>query len=299
MMNLKHLAVFHAVARTGGISRAAQELYVSQPVVSRQVRELESSLGLILLERMPRGVRLTEAGAILADYAERIFSLSQRAETVLQDLRGLRAGGLHLGASTTIGSYLLPPVLAEFQRRHPGVEVSLEIGNTSVIQRRLLANQIDVGFTEGFADAGELRAEVFMRDELVIIAPADHPLAGGPAVPLASLCGEPCVMREPGSGTRAVLEQVLRERGLVATPVMSVGSPEAVKRAVMAGIGLAVVSYLTVSAELEASLLAHIPVADLALRRPLHRVQLPHRQHGPALAAFLPLLDEAVRRLEG
>jgi len=161
----------------------------------------------------------------------------------------------------------------------------------------VLADQVDVGFTEGLSDGGDLSDEVFMSDELVVIAAPDHPRAGGPPVPLAELCGEPCVMREPGSGTRAVFEEALRERRIESPRVMSLGSPEAVKRAVMAGAGLAAVSYLTVGAELAAGLLARLPVSDLQLTRPLHRIQLPRRQHGPALAAFMELLTVAVGRM--
>lgn len=297
-MNLKHLAVFHAVAQAGSISGAAERLFVSQPVVSRQVRELEANLGLALLERMPRGVRLTEAGRMLAEYAGRMFALQHQAEALLKDLRGLRAGQLVLGASMTIGNYLLPPVLAAFQRKHPEVEVSLEVANSEVIHRRVLGDRVDIGFTEGLAEAGDLVGEVFMSDELVVVGSPDHPRADGPPVSVAELCGEPWVMRELGSGTRAVFEESLRERGLEPSRVMSMGSPEAVKRAVLAGAGLAAVSSLTVSAELDAGLLARLPVSDLELTRALHRIRLPHREHGPALSAFMALLGAAVGRMQ-
>lgn len=298
IMNLRHLWVFHVVASTGSITGAAEKLFVSQPVVSRQVRELEARLGLTLLERMPRGVRLTEAGQILQQYADRMFSVQRQAQSVLESLRGLQFGRLKLGASTTIGNYLLPPVLAEFAHRFPEIDVSLEIANTEIIHNRLFEDQIDLGFTEGFPGDGDLVSEVLLRDELVIVAPAGYRFAGKAPVPLAHLCGQPFVMREVGSGTRAVFEEELRAHGdIKLSRVLSIGSPEAVKRAVIAGAGLAVVSYLAVSAELKAGILTRIPVSDMSLKRPLYRVELPYKQPSPALKAFIALLSEAIRSL--
>lgn len=295
-MNLKHLWVFHVVASTGSITAAAERLFVSQPVVSRQIRELEARLGLTLLERMPRGVRLTEAGRILQQYADRMFSLQRQAQSVLESLRGLQSGRLKLGASTTIGNYLLPPVLAEFSRQFPQIDVSLEIANTEIIHTRLFNDQIDLGFTEGFPDDGDLLSEVLLYDELVIVAPGGHPLVGKAPVSLASLCDQSYVMREIGSGTRAVFEEELRTHGDIRpSKILSVGSPEAVKRAVIAGAGLAVVSYLAVSTELKAGILARIPVSDMKLRRPLYRVELPYKKYSPALKAFVALLFESIR----
>lgn len=293
-MNLHHLQVFYAVTQSGSISKASERLYISQPAVSRQVKALEEALGMHLLDRLPRGVRLTGAGQLLAEYASRLFALEARAESELNRMRSLEAGRLSLGASTTIGNYLLPPVLARFRERHPGVEIWMEIGNTVHIQRHLLADRIDLGFTEGFVEDEELEAEVFMHDDLVVIAPADHPLAGRGPLPLAELCHQPCVMREPGSGTRAVLERTLGQRGVKSKPHMTLGSPEAVKRAVQAGAGLAVASYFTVSAELATGALVRIPVADAVFQRPLHRVQHRHRRMGPAVSAFMTLLAETV-----
>lgn len=293
-MNLHHLQVFHAVAQCGSISKASERLRISQPAVSRQVRVLEECLGLSLLDRLPRGVRLTEAGQVLAEYACRLSALEARAEAELKQMRALEAGRLSLGASTTIGNYLLPPVLAHFRDLHPGVEIWMEIGNTEQIQRHLLEDRIDLGFTEGFVEDDELEADVFMHDDLVVIAPPDHPLAGRGPLPLGELCHQPCVMREPGSGTRAVLERILMERGVQSTPHMTLGSPEAVKRAVQAGAGLAVASYFTVSMELDAGALTRIPVSDALFQRPLHRIQHRQRQMGPATLAFLALLAETV-----
>lgn len=289
-MNLNHLAIFEAVAEAGSLSAASAKLHISQPAVSKQLREFEEALGLRLFDRLPRGVRLTAAGETLLDYSRRLFALERGAEQALAELRDLRAGRLALGASTTIGGYFLPGILAEYRRLHPGVEIALEIANTEEIQQRLLENALDLGFTEGFVESDELDAEVFAMDDLVIIAAPDHHLVGRTDLCAQEICGEPCVLREPGSGTRAVIERMLAERGLQHDGIMSLGSTEAIKRAVAAGAGISLVSRTTVAPEVAAGALVELPVTDLKLQRPLHKVSLRHKQPGRAIQAFLELL---------
>lgn len=296
-MNLRHLAVFHAVAQTGGINRASEQLFVSQPAVSRQVRSLEDALGVALLERHTRGVRLTEAGTILADYASRLFALETQAGAVLADLRSLRSGTLRLGGSMSLGNYFLPAVIAEFNRRHPEVTVSLEVGNTDVVLNAVRKNRVDLGFVEGAFDESQFDSNIFMNDELIVIAPPGHPTAGKGPVPFSSLCRNECVMREPGSGTRSTLDALLRHAGVEEHRYnLTLGSPEAVKRAVAAGAGLAVASNLTVVDELAAGTLVHIPLQGPSTQRALRRVTLPHKQLGPAAEPFLELVAAHARR---
>ena len=235
-MNRNHLALFHAVARAGGISRGAALARVSQPAVSKQIKELEEALGIPLLERLPRGSRLTDGGRLLADYAQRLAALEQEAARAVEEFRGLKRGRLAIGASTTIGAYLLPQALGEFHRRHPDLELQLEIANTQAIQRHLLAGTVELGFTEGLMEAEHLDSKVFAEDELVAIAPRGHPFLKQKRVTARDLCREPFVAREEGSGTRAVVEQALRKRQLVVKPMLSLAGTEAVKHAVIAGI---------------------------------------------------------------
>ncbi|BDI28264.1 LysR family transcriptional regulator [Capsulimonas corticalis] len=294
-MNINHLAIFHAVAQEGGIGRGAERLHISQPAVSKQLQELERSLGAPLFDRLPRGVRLTGAGVILADYARRLFALEAEAEEALADLRGLERGTLAVGASMTIGSYLLPEVLARFHRRYPGIVVNLEIANTEEIQQRLLEGAMDLGFTEGFAEEDDLEATVFAKDAMVVIAPPNHPIRAEVPVSAERLCREPFVVREEGSGTRAVIARAFEERGLTIRPAMSLGNIEAIKRAVAAGVGLAVVSSLTIALELETHRVAVVPVSDLAFTRPLHRfVRRGRHQSRAAKALVAELGGEAL-----
>ena len=302
MMNRNHLALFRAVAEAGGFSHAAEVVHISQPAISMQVAELEEALGTALFDRLPRGVRLTGAGETLLGYAQRIAALEDEAARAMRELRGLRRGRLALGASATIGSYLLPAVLGRFRRRHPAVELALTIDNTDRIKQRLLDRTLDLGLTEGILpDDAALTAQVFGEDELVVIAPPDDPLAARPpdgrkprAVTSARLCAQPMILREPGSGTRAVFERALAGCGGAVTNVALVlDSTEAIKRSVAAGLGLAVVSRLCVEAELAAGTLVAITVRGLRLRRPLYALTPRGRQPSASVRAFTGLLSPA------
>lgn len=292
-MNYNHLMIFLAVAEEGGISRGAERLYISQPAVSKQLGLLEASLGLTLLERTPKGTVLTEAGRLLLEYARRLSGLEREAETAMAEMRGVERGTLTLGASLTVGAYLLPSLLAEYARRYPSIVLSLQIANTETIQSRLREGVLDLALTEGFADDPELTAEVFAHDALVAVAPPGHPLLAVAPIPAARFVQEPLILREPGSGTRAVVEQAFREKGLMAVPRLSLGSIEAIKGAVAAGAGLAIVSRLAVNLELETGRLSLLPLSDLTLRRPLHRLVRRGAPESRAAQAFRALLSEA------
>jgi len=290
-MNRNHLALFNAVAQAGGISRGAEQARVSQPAVSKQIKELEEALKVRLLERLPRGIRLTQAGRILAGYAERLAALEREAERAMEEFRGLKRGRLSVGASTTIGAYLVPQILGEFHRRHPRVELQFEIANTQDIQRLLKSGVVEIGLTEGVGEAEGLDSEVFHQDKLVAIGSPSHPLLKRRRVSARELCQEPFVLREQGSGTRTVIELALAKRDLSVKPVLSLFSTEAIKRAVISGLGVAIVSRLAIGLELQLGLLAIIPIKDLIIHRPLHLQRLQGTTPSPAVAQFLRLLS--------
>ncbi len=294
-MNRNHLALFHSVARAGSISGGAASARVSQPAVSKQIAELEGALGVKLLERLPRGCRLTAAGEILADYARRLQALEEEAAQALEELRGLKRGRLRLGASLTIGGYLLPRVLVEFHRLHPQIELQVHTANTRQIQAALLDGSIELGLTEGPLDAAELELTVFGEDELVAVAPAGHPLLARGGVTAREFCREPLIVREQGSGTRAVLEQSLARKKIALAPFLTLSSPEAIKNAVVSGMGVAIVPRLIVGLELQSGTLGVVPLKDLTIRRSLHRQQLRGRSLSPAAVRFLELLADLVK----
>ncbi len=292
-MNLNQLRVFHAVAQAGSITAAAQALKVSQPAVSKQLGELENALGALLVDRLPRGVRLTAAGRGLAEHAARIFAIELTAQTELAALLGGTRGQLAVGASTTIGSYLVPRVFGAFQRRHPAVELELQIGNTAAVHDLVRQDRVELGLTEGLVTDDDLTAQVFDQDEMVAItAPAD-PLLARVSLTAKELVAQRFVMRERGSGTREVIEAALARKRLVVEPVMSLGSTEAVKNAVASGLGVAIVSRLAVDLELASGSLRLIEVSDLRIRRALHLVEQRGKSRSPAARHFIELLAGA------
>ena len=294
-MNLNHLFLFRAVAEARGFSRAAESVHVSQPAISMQVGELEAQLGLTLFHRLPRGVKLTAAGQLLLDYARRLGALADEAERAMAEVKGLCRGRLAVGASTTIGVYLLPDLLGDYRRRYPDIDLQFDISNTEDIENRLVDGTLDAGLTEGLPPKrDELESAVFLRDELVPIGRPDHPRlkTGSEPFTLRQLCAEPMIVREAGSGTREVIENALAKRGhkLQRIP-MILGSTEAIKRAVAADLGVAIVSHLTIQTELASGQLAILPVRGFQLTRPLHRLCWRNRAKDPATVAFFALLD--------
>ncbi|MDH5676452.1 MAG: LysR family transcriptional regulator [Myxococcales bacterium] len=291
-VNLNQLRVFAAVAAEGSATRAARRLRISQPAVSKHLAELEDQLGLSLFDRLPRGMRLTLAGQALNRHAERIIATEAAAEAELAELRGLSSGRLSIGASTTIGSYMLPSLFGAFHRAHPGVALELEIANTRAIQAALLDGSLDLGLTEGFVASELLDVEEVAHDEMVAIAAPSHSAARLPQLSLRELCALPMIVRERGSGTRDVIEAALAHRGIELSPQMALGSTESVKHAVASGLGVAIVSRLTVELELDTRRLVELPVEDLEIRRALHLLQLRGKGLNPAAAAFLQLLRD-------
>lgn len=289
-MNLNHLSIFQAVAVADSISRGAEQLHISQSAVSKQLADFEQALGLKLFDRLPRGVRLTESGRLLLGYANRLFAIEAEAERALVDLRQLVRGRIIIGASRTIGSYLLPERLAAFRRQHPGVELELQVDNTNTIERRLVSGEIDLGFTEGVVNDAQLDYAIFAQDELVLIAHPAHAAVLQAPLPVSDLEGFPMLMHEIGSGTREVTEIALANRKIRIRPAMTLASTEAIKQTVAAGGGLAFLSALSIQTELDAGRLVVVPVKALRIRRPLYQVRLRTATPGPSLQAFLDAL---------
>jgi DNA-binding transcriptional LysR family regulator len=291
MINLNQLRVFKAVFEEKSLTAAARRLRISQPAVSKQLAELEYSLGVALVDRLPRGVQLTAAGEALERHARRIFAAETAAEAELAELMGLSRGRLAIGSSTTIGSYLLPRVLGLFHAAHPRIELEVEISNTAVIQQAVLDGRVDVGLTEGFVASESLEVDVFTRDEMVVIVPVNHPWAQETYIEPSRLKDCPVIARERGSGSRAIVEAALIEREAEVEFALSLGSTEAVKRAVAEGLGVALVSRLTVALEVEVGRLVALPLHPQPILRDLHRIRLRGRNPSPATAQFQRELD--------
>ena len=284
-MDLKRLEAFVAVARERSFTRAALRLHVSQSAVSQQVVALERELGARLFERTRRRVDLTSAGAALFEHAERVLAEADRARRSVAAAQGAIAGELEVAASLTTSAYLLPPAIAGLVAAHPDLLVRLRVENTEDVLHAVLAGEADVGFVEAEVAAEGIRAEPLVTDELVVIVRAGHRLAVQEELSLADLAAEPFVARERGSGTREVAEAALAAAGLdprTLRVVAEVSGIDAIKGAVEAGLGIAIVSALTIRKELRLGTLAALPVAGLELRRPLSAVFAADRPESPA-----------------
>ncbi|MBI2887393.1 MAG: LysR family transcriptional regulator [Chloroflexi bacterium] len=291
-MDLNRLRLFSAVAEHGSYSRAAEALDLSQPSVSVQVHQLERALSAYLFFQVGRKLHLTEEGKLLLGYAHQIFSLEERAEQAVQELSSLERGHLVVGASFTIGNYMLPPVLREFQQQYPGVELVLELGNTQEIQERMLDNELDVAFVGRVVDHPQIRSAPYSMDHLVVIASAGHPLGNRSLVSVQELTEEPFVIREKGSATRDLVESRLHALGTDYRVSMEAEGPEAVKQAVAAGLGVSVISRTAVAWEAKAGRLSLVNVPELDLHRQLYQVLIKSRPVSRAAQAFMGLVSE-------
>jgi len=253
IIDFRHLETFCRVAALKSFSRAAEDLFLTQPTVSGHVLSLEKSLSLRLFDRSGREVRLTRAGEIFLRYASRILTVRKDLLNALSEFsQGIR-GELSLGASTIPGEYLLPRLMGDFKREHPSVILSLKISDTKEIVQELLQGHIEFGLIGGKVNHSSLHYEKFEKDEIIVIAPSDHPLSRKENVALEDLLREPWIVREEGSGTQMAVERALRKKGKRLKDfnvAVEMGSTSSVKEAVKAKLGLAFISRIAVEEEL-------------------------------------------------
>jgi DNA-binding transcriptional LysR family regulator len=289
-VTLRQLRTFKTVADASSFSAAAQRLKLSQPSVSYQVKELEETLGLPLLDRLGKRAQLTEAGALVYGYARRILDVLDEATVAVEELRGIKRGTLRVGASTTVGIYILPAALGAFKKLHPGLVISLEIGNRARVQEMVLDNELDLAVVGPAAKDPNLAIVPFLEDELVVVAPAAHPLAGRKRLSLKDLTAEPFVMREAASGSRSSLEKEARRAGARLKVAMELGSNGAIKHAVESGLGLAVLSRHACALELAGGRLIELDVRGFPIRRDWHLVHLRKRKLPASVQSFIEFL---------
>jgi len=284
-LTLRQLTVFEAVARHLSYTRAADEMYLSQPAVSMQIRQLEDAVGLPLFERLGRKIHLTEAGRELYHYAQTIGRQLKEAEEVLSALKGLNKGRLAVSVAST-ANYFATRLLAAFKQEFEGVAVSLDVTNRRTLLRQLEHNEVDLVIMGRPPEDADLVAEPFMDNPLVVIAPAGHPLAGQREIPMARLADEPFVVRERGSGTRIAMEKSFAEQGRSLKTGMEMTSNEAIKQAVEAGLGLGIVSLHTLELELAMGRLTVLDVEGFPILRQWHVVHRREKRLSPIAVAF-------------
>lgn len=265
------LEVFKAVAEKLSFSQAAHDLHISQSTVSQHIQSLETRYRTKLFDRLHRGIALTQAGSRLLSYAVEIERLYVETDNAMLEMQGTVGGRLHIGASLTIGEYMMPKILVNFSQLYPNVDIIMEIFNTEQITSMVMEGAIDIGFTEGPELAPGILTTLFCGgDELVIIAPPNKPLAKNVLVPLETLTAENWVLRETTSGTHRSLAAFFAQHHLDITTlniVMQLGSTQAVKEAVRAGIGIAAISHFAVAEEVKRGDLKVIPLLEGPVRR--------------------------------
>lgn len=290
-LNLHLLRIFYTVVEAGRFARAAERLCISQPAVSKAVKELEHQLDIALLERGAHArqpLQLTVDGQALYEHARGIFALERATVEDLQARRELQRGHLRIGASTTVAGYWLPGYMASFNRLYPHIELALDVANTELISHKLIECEIDVAIVEGEVTDPRLQVRRWQDDPLTVIAPVNVPLHGDPEATHHVLSQQTWLIRESGSGTRRVTEQLLADHNIKPQRTFTIASNEGIARAVAHGLGVAlqptrVVRELLLAGELQTA--NYPPTA--ALHRPLYLLQLNERPASPLLQQFL------------
>ncbi len=284
---LRQLQVFEAIVRLGSFTRAAEELFLTQPTVSMQIKKLADAVGLPLFEYIGRNVRPTEAGLELYQSCRRIFESLANLEMKVADLKGIRRGHLRLGVITT-ATYFAPELLGEFCRMYSGIDVALKVSNRDRIIDLINANEDDL-YIMGQVPTGQLDVEAhpIAPNPLVVMAPRNHPLVGQKQVPLARVAEEPMILREPGSGIRDATLKILEQNGLRPKVRMELGSNEAIKHAIVGGLGLAVLSLHTLTLEGPDGPVALLDVEGFPIMRRWYLVYPKGKELSPVAKAFL------------
>ncbi|TXF13456.1 LysR family transcriptional regulator [Pelomicrobium methylotrophicum] len=295
-VTLRQLRVFESVARHLSFSRAAEELFLSQPAVSMQIKQLESLVGLPLFEQIGKKIYLTEAGKEVFHYSRAVAQQLSDMEHALNELKGLERGRLSIAVVST-ANFFAPQLLARFVQQHPGVQVSLSVVNRETVLRQLAENEIDLAIMGLPPEGLDVRWQPFMENPLVVIAPPSHPLVKEKRIPMKRLAEEVFVIREPGSGTRGAMERFFAEHRVQLKTSMQMGTNEAIKQAVQAGMGLGVVSYHTIELELETKRLKVLDVVGFPIRRNWYLVHREHKRLSKVAEAFREFLLKHAERL--
>ncbi len=294
-MNLRQLHVFASVVKHMSVSLAAEELFITQPAVSQQIRGLEELLGLKLFERTPNGLLLTEAGEAIHPHVQAILASQARIDNVVAEQRGATHGHLAVGANTTGGMYVVSPMLRAFRDAHPEAEIVLQVHSTDRICERLLQNLLDVAVVTGPVEVGSVVVADLCEDELYLIVSPSHPFAARATVSRQDVAAEPFVVPEPGSRTRRLIQRAIESHGLKLQIAMQLPGTEEVKKAVEANLGVAMVSKHAVTRELELGALHRVTVHDLEIHRPIQSLHRRGRRLSPIARHFLAFAAKYAR----
>lgn len=288
-ITLRQLEVFAAIARLENVSRAARQLCMSQSAASTALLELERHFDSPLFDRLGKSLRLNSTGRGLLPQAEDLLG---RAVAVEGFLAGGQLAPLAVGATLTIGNYLATLIVADYLRRYPAGRIEFTVANTQQVVERLLSCELDVGLVEGEASAPDLHFEPWLEDELLVFCAPSHPLAQSRVARSTDLAGQKWIVREPGSGTRALFDRAMRMQGIDFSVCLQLAHTEAIKRAVESGLGVGCLSRLALREALRRGSLVEIATPDLQLRRRFHFVWHRQRHVSSAQQTFLALCRE-------
>jgi len=294
-MDLWRLHIFCKVVELKSFSRAASAVYLSQPTVSSHIKDLEDHFECKLIDRLGREVAPTKAGQLLYGYAARMIALKEDAEKALAEFQGKVRGHLTIGGSTIPSGYILPPLLGKFKKAYPEVTLSLIEGDTAGIIQDTIEGRAELGVVGAKARQVQLIQEKIMDDEMFLVLPADHRWAARGSVSMEELTREPFIMREPGSGTRKCIEQVLDKSGYSVghlNVIAEMGSTEAVRQGIKAGVGVSILSECAVADELVAGSLRKVGIKGLSFQRAFYLIVHKHRTQSPLCRAFIKLLKQ-------
>ena len=294
-MNLKQLEVFIKVAESGSFSKGAEATFITQSTVSQHISALENEFGLKLLDRTGKGALLTEAGKLLLERARRLVDYAREIPLAIGRFKGLEEAALTIAGSSIPAEYMIPAALPLLIGRFPGISITLLQGDSRDVLEKVVTEEVEFGVVGGKFAEDSLEFTPFADDELVLIAPAGHRWSGGTAICKEELLGEPFVLREPGSGSGKASVRALREAGIDPGSMRvsaHLGSNEAVKRGVIAGVGVSFVSAISVQRELTHGALIQIPVADVRINREFYLARRKGRDLSPAAVAFGAMMLE-------
>jgi DNA-binding transcriptional LysR family regulator len=290
-ITIRQLDIFYKVAISGHVTKASEQLLLSQSAVSMSIAELEKYSGAPLFERCGRSLCLNDRGRAILPEVKEVLRRIALIDNYLTESSGIPIGALNVGASTTIGNYLLPFIVAEFSRRHPRAKAKLHVSNTKHIEDAVEIGDYDIGLIEGPSHHSSLEAAFWRDDELVIVTGCRHPWANERTVPLEHLQRGSWIMREEGSGTREVFEAAMGLHGLKSNVTMELGHTEAIKKAVESGLGVSCLSRMSIQRELEHGWLVEIQ-SELDLKRKLSILTRKGQYQTKLLRSFISLLDE-------
>ena len=290
-MDFGQVEAFVQVATHHSFSRAAEALSLTQPSITARIQSLERQLGEELFERGGRGVKLTDAGNAFLPYIERLLQTLQEGRDAVEEVRNAQLGSLRLGSAITISTYVLPKILHNFCRRHPGVDVVIRTGRSEQVLHMLLADEVQVGLARSLTNT-EVETIPLYDDEIVLVAPPSHPFARGTPT-VAEAASEPIVLFDRGSSYYGLIHNFFRQAGVIPNVAMELDSLEATKRMVEEGLGIALVPLVTIERELRMGTLVRVNLADAqAIKRPISLIYRRNRKRSRAVQAFIDCMAE-------